>query len=220
MDKKERLIESYGYLRNKGIIHTQKEVSERMGYAIQSVNKAFAGKEKYLNDTFLSRYNQTFDNVFNLDWLQNGNGDMFAGETVIVEKVDISHSNNTGNGNIIGKQVNHNGSSDSEKARQYNESIHGITESRIARYEQELQYHKEALELKNQKIDELMSEIKDLLTEDKRKLESLTEMQRSNSEAIEREKGMREIMQKLQEELSLSHERYAKLVDRVSDKLI
>lgn len=78
MERKDRLKEAFEYLRNKGEVHTQKDLAERMGATRPNVSGAFKGDIKILTDKFIRRFNDAFDNLFNLDWLLTGNGEMLA----------------------------------------------------------------------------------------------------------------------------------------------
>lgn len=76
MDRKERFQKAYNYLRSKGIIHTQEEVANRMQSTASNVSKAMKGVENVLTDSFLRRFNDAFGNVFSLQWLILGEGEM------------------------------------------------------------------------------------------------------------------------------------------------
>ncbi len=65
----QRLNEAYEYLRDRGKVHTKKELAEAMGANRVNISKAFNGDEKYLTKSFLTRFNSTFGNVFNIGWL-------------------------------------------------------------------------------------------------------------------------------------------------------
>lgn len=74
-----RLKQSIGELIKRGYIDVnkiQKDISDRMGANYNSVNYAISGNDKYLTNSFIKRYNDTFDSIFNEDWLLVGEGDM------------------------------------------------------------------------------------------------------------------------------------------------
>lgn len=81
-----RLQQAYDYLRNHGIVHTQKQVADKMSSTPQNVSAALNGKN--LSPHYIRRFNHAFGDIFNLDWLLNGEGEMLA-------------NNNTTNNNII-----------------------------------------------------------------------------------------------------------------------
>ena len=76
MSKEERLRKAFEYLRNSGIVHTQKDVANAMGATPPNVSSAFKGETKVLTDSFINRFNVAFDNVFNEEWLLTGEGEM------------------------------------------------------------------------------------------------------------------------------------------------
>lgn len=80
MDKKERFIEAFEYLKSIGEIHKQQDVAERMRVSKSNISRAFNGNESYLTNNFLTRFNKTFNNIFNESWLLTGEGDMLKKE--------------------------------------------------------------------------------------------------------------------------------------------
>lgn len=76
MDKLERLRKAYEYLRFKGIIHTQKDVADKMQATAPNVSSALKGDSKFLTDSFLRRFNEAFGELFNYQWLILGEGNM------------------------------------------------------------------------------------------------------------------------------------------------
>lgn len=91
MNKKDRFIHAYEYLRAQGKVHTQKDVAETMQANYANVNFAFGGNERYLTNKFLSRFNKAFNNIFNEEWLINGSEPMLS----ISEESVNSTINNT-----------------------------------------------------------------------------------------------------------------------------
>lgn len=96
MDKAKRLKIAFQHLKDSGIIHTQKDVADRMGATPPNVSSALKGDEKFLTDNFLKRFNSAFRGIFNEDWLINGYGEMLdpanQGKAAIF-------NNQVGNGN-------------------------------------------------------------------------------------------------------------------------
>lgn len=80
MDKVERFKMAYEYLRNRGMVHTQKDLAEIMQATPPHVSSAFKGDARFLTDKFLQRFNHSFGEVFNLQWLILGEGDMLKEE--------------------------------------------------------------------------------------------------------------------------------------------
>lgn len=79
-EKADRLNKAVLYLISKQIItakSTQKDIASKMGLKVTTnINYALKGNEKYLTDTFLGRFNKAFNNIFFLDWLTRGEGEM------------------------------------------------------------------------------------------------------------------------------------------------
>lgn len=80
MEKKERFNEAFNYLKNKGIVHTQKDVAEKMGSTSPNVSSALKGVESVLTGSFLKRFNEAFGEIFDEQWLLTGDGDMLNKE--------------------------------------------------------------------------------------------------------------------------------------------
>lgn len=76
--KKDRLNDAYEYLYSKGIVHSVTELALKMKRSRAGVSRALNGAPEYLNDKFLKSFAETFDGLFSLDYLINGNGDMFV----------------------------------------------------------------------------------------------------------------------------------------------
>ena len=75
---KERFWNAYRYLYTLGYVRNQKELAEKMDAHASSISRAMTGDTKYLTEQFLQRFNVSFDNMFNLDWLLYGRGEMLA----------------------------------------------------------------------------------------------------------------------------------------------
>ena len=78
MDKKERLNQAYNYLKFKGIIRSQSDLAKKMNASQPNVSLALKGNPAALTVRFLRRFNTAADNVFSLDWLLTGEGEMLA----------------------------------------------------------------------------------------------------------------------------------------------
>lgn len=78
MDKKERLNQAYNYLKFKGVIHSQSELAEKMNASQPNISAALSGVPRVLTSRFLRRFNEAAENIFSLDWLLTGEGEMLA----------------------------------------------------------------------------------------------------------------------------------------------
>ncbi len=93
MSKKARLKTAFNHLKNSGLAHTQKDVSERMGSPTSNVSSAFNGVEKFLTTNFLRRFNSAYNNIFNEHWLLTGEGTMLLSSksTTLAEQEHCSY---------------------------------------------------------------------------------------------------------------------------------
>lgn len=80
MDRKERFNAAFDFLRSKGIVRRKKDVAIAMHRLECNVSRAFSGNAAYLTDNFLTDFNQTFGDVFRLEWLLNGEEPMLDHE--------------------------------------------------------------------------------------------------------------------------------------------
>lgn len=75
----ERILAAFSHLKSKGLVKTQQDVADMMGANKTTISQAFKGNETYLTDKFMSRFNSTFDDMFNIAWLLAGKGEMLDG---------------------------------------------------------------------------------------------------------------------------------------------
>lgn len=109
MDRKQRFNDAFSYLKGKGMLHTQKDLADKMKSTSPNISSALKGVETVLTDNFLRRFNAAYDNIFNEDWLLCGEGEMLrpsqtigdvAGSTVVGANVNGS-GNNISNSDAI-----------------------------------------------------------------------------------------------------------------------
>ena len=92
---KDRLIKAYEYLRSIGKVHSQQDVANIMKSPKATISRAFNGNERYLTKSFLERFNNAFNSIFDLNWLISGkntmlNNDAFEGTTEYEPKVSYT----------------------------------------------------------------------------------------------------------------------------------
>ena len=100
MERKDRFKEAFEYLKNRGSVHTQRDVALKMDSSEGNVSKAFKGDERVLTNRFLRRFNEAYGNIFNLDWLIDGVGDMLVvnnGNILIGDGNTNTHNHSGGN---------------------------------------------------------------------------------------------------------------------------
>ena len=78
MEKVARFKTAYEHLKSLGKVHKQKDVGDAMNVAASNISKAFKGEERFLTPSFLTRFNNTFGNIFNNEWLTDDIGEMLA----------------------------------------------------------------------------------------------------------------------------------------------
>lgn len=92
MEAKERIKKAYEFLRSNGTVHTQQDVADVMGVKKENISRAFNGNEKYLTPNFITRFNNAFGGIFNVDWLIKEHGEML--KEVDNKKIESSISPN------------------------------------------------------------------------------------------------------------------------------
>lgn len=65
------------YLKLTGQIRSVNDIARKMMKSEQNINMIFCGKI-HVSDRFLYMLNDTFDNIFNITWLINGDGSMLS----------------------------------------------------------------------------------------------------------------------------------------------
>lgn len=86
-----RLRIAYGELMKRGLALTKRDIARAMGVAPSYISSAFKGNPSVLTDNFMNRFNSTYGDIFDADWLVRGEGD-FAAEGVREGVVDASLS--------------------------------------------------------------------------------------------------------------------------------
>lgn len=77
-NRKKRLTEVYDYVRRHYPIHTQGDFAQVVGYSRPVISSALNGNEEYLSDKFFTNICNAFPNVFNLDYLLHGTGNLLT----------------------------------------------------------------------------------------------------------------------------------------------
>lgn len=71
--------------KKKGKFTTQKELADMMGSNKSTISSAKNGYGTYLSDSFLAKFNAAMGNMFSLEWLISGVGDMYNSPAQIAE---------------------------------------------------------------------------------------------------------------------------------------
>ena len=78
--RQKRLHEAYEHLRKFFGIHTQTDFAEALKYSRVYISSALNGNEKNLTDKLFKNICEAFPDVFNLDYLLTGKGDLLTVE--------------------------------------------------------------------------------------------------------------------------------------------
>ena len=78
MARKDRLKEVYEHVRRNFPIHTQADFADSLKYNRAYISSAMNGNEKYLTDKLFTNICEAYPDVFNLDYLLNGNGTLLT----------------------------------------------------------------------------------------------------------------------------------------------
>lgn len=70
----QRLLKSFEYLKNKGLVHTQTQFAEILGKPQQSINAAFKDAPKRCTLGLMTRIADAFPDVLSRDYLLSGTG--------------------------------------------------------------------------------------------------------------------------------------------------
>ena len=76
--RQKRLHEVYEHLRKYQDIHTQTDLAESLGYSRVYISSAMNGNEKNLTDKLFRNICERFADVFNLDYLLTGEGELLT----------------------------------------------------------------------------------------------------------------------------------------------
>ena len=96
MEKKERINQAFSYLKDNGLVHTQRDLAEKMGATAPNVSSALKGVDNVLTDNFLLRFNNAFGGIFNDNWLLTGEGSMLTEPATVpvLSSTDLSSALN------------------------------------------------------------------------------------------------------------------------------
>lgn len=75
------LKEAYEHLRSLGIVHTQRDIADKIKYNKSSVSQALNGANGYVTSNFISAFNEAFGGIFNEAYLLRGKGTLLKDPT-------------------------------------------------------------------------------------------------------------------------------------------
>lgn len=98
MERKERFKEAFEYLKSSGTAHTQRDIALKMDSSEGNISKAMKGDERVLTNRFLRRFNEAYGNIFNIEWLIDGVGEMLVVNNGNIGNLVIGDGNTNTNG--------------------------------------------------------------------------------------------------------------------------
>lgn len=139
-----RLAVAYEYLKSIGKAHKQQDIAEQMSTDKANVSRAMNGDARYLTNRFLSRFNMAYGNIFNLDWLLRGVGDMCCG--VPDEQLERKIAEETGRVQSIGDNSSHN----TQTMMENNDVVIGMLRDQLAEKNEEIKFLRSLIAEMNQ----------------------------------------------------------------------
>lgn len=104
MTKKERFNNAFQHIRTLGVVRTQRELAALMGASAPNISSALNGVDSVLTDRFLHRFNEACNNIFDINWLLTGEGQMLKPSPTQQSSGDNS-PNVMGNNNMVGNTI-------------------------------------------------------------------------------------------------------------------
>lgn len=86
--RRERLCKIFDYLVYKGYFSTRADFAKKIKTNKTNLSSAMNGNEKYLSDSLFSKIHSTF-NMFNLQWMLTGRGEMLILSDTTIEDAEI-----------------------------------------------------------------------------------------------------------------------------------
>lgn len=99
--KQQRFKSAFEYLRYNGYIQKQKDLAAIMNTSAPNISNALKGLEGVLTDGFIVKFNSSFNNVFNTDWLLTGEGEMLRDQSTTNIASNNTYGDNAGGNNNI-----------------------------------------------------------------------------------------------------------------------
>ena len=76
MDTLDRLHNAIKFLRDKGQIHKQQDIADRLNMGKSRISEALKGKEGKFTDGFIRKFAAAYSDYINEEWLLTGEGEM------------------------------------------------------------------------------------------------------------------------------------------------
>lgn len=99
---RERFTQIYRYLQLTRGIKTQTDLANAIGSNRSVISAAMRGDETYLKPALLHRINAAFGNIFSVNWINTGEGEMLASTTTTGDVISAGRD-------AIGRGATYNG---------------------------------------------------------------------------------------------------------------
>ena len=140
-----RLAVAYEYLKSIGKAHKQQDIAEQMSTDKANVSRAMNGDARYLTNRFLSRFNMAYGNIFNLDWLLRGVGDMCCSDIS-----DEELQRQVDEANARGQHTGDNSSHNTQTMTENNDVVIGMLRDQLAEKNEEIKFLRSLIAEMNQ----------------------------------------------------------------------
>lgn len=159
-----RMRDAYNYLKDNGIVKSQKDIADAMLASRSNVSSAMNGNPNVLTDNFIRRFNKAFGNIFNPNWIKNGEGEMLneSAEAATEQAADTNVNAST----IVGANVSGNGHTISNTTDSDNTALMELQKG----FQNLLAKSQEQTTKAQEQIDELLQQHKTLISIIEKKL--------------------------------------------------
>ena len=93
MTRNEALKNALNHLRHVGLIENYKDAALKMGADPSNISRYINGAK--VSDKFLRRFNEAFGNIFRMEYLSEGEGEMLASDVTPVRKSELEEYTET-----------------------------------------------------------------------------------------------------------------------------
>ena len=141
MDKKDRINAAFNYLKENGIIHTQRDLAQAIGATAPNVSRMLKGDPKVLTDNICVRIQKAFG-MISANWLMHEEGEMVIVDNDNDQQFDAPDYDSMVNSIIAGRDAH---------IKTLEDEIQKLEKS-----------HQRELEAKDETIHSLRQQVKDL----------------------------------------------------------
>ena len=88
-DALDRFNVAFDFIMKRYSFRRRNDVAVRMDISGWRFRRIFEGNTQFFNELFLQDFNETFDDIFDLDWIMYGEGLMFKDEYLLIKKYGL-----------------------------------------------------------------------------------------------------------------------------------